>query len=56
MSTIPTTLFKSFFQDGGHNRTDFLPSTADAGGKKTDDMNRVNRARSHRDGDLKTRK
>ena len=75
MSSIPTTLFKSFFQDGGHKQKDrclswkklqilalglhiemclaimlsafWIEHTVC---KKTDNINRLNRARSHTDG------
>ena len=71
MSSIPTILFTSFSQDGGHKlipENNLFPLLGlglhfemcfnnvvsilnRAYVKKTDDINRVNRARSHTDGE-----
>ncbi len=57
MSSIPTTLFKSFFKDGGHVCFNNVVSILNrAYVKRTDDINRLKNGRSHTDGEagLKT--
>ncbi len=52
MSSIPTTLFKSFFQDVCLNNVVSIFNRADV--KKTDEINSLIRARSHMDGEHKS--
>ena len=57
MSSIPTAIFKSFFQRGGHVCLNDIVSILNrAYVKKTDEINRLNRARSHTDGGYYTAK